>query len=64
MTESYDVVIVGAGIIGAAVAAAVAQQASVLLLEAESELAVHSTGRSAAMLTPPTLCVTPRARPK
>lgn len=44
----YDVVIVGAGIAGASLAAAVAPFASVLLLEAEDQPGYHATGRSAA----------------
>lgn len=43
-----DVVIVGAGIAGASLAAEVAGSASVLLLEAEAQPGYHSTGRSAA----------------
>lgn len=50
-TASYDVAIVGGGIVGAAVAAVLAGEMSVVLLEAESEFGVHATGRSAAMLT-------------
>ncbi|MDP9413939.1 MAG: FAD-binding oxidoreductase [Pseudomonadota bacterium] len=43
-----DVVIVGAGIAGASLAAEVSGSASVLLLEAEAQPGYHSTGRSAA----------------
>ena len=43
-----DVAIVGAGMAGASLAAAVAPHASVLLLEGESQPGYHSTGRSAA----------------
>jgi D-arginine dehydrogenase len=43
-----DIVIVGAGIAGASLAAALAGRASVLLLEAESLPGYHATGRSAA----------------
>ncbi len=43
-----DVVIVGAGIAGASLAAEIAGSASVLLLEAEAQPGYHSTGRSAA----------------
>ena len=43
-----DVAIVGAGIAGASLAAEIAGEASVLLLEAESQPGYHSTGRSAA----------------
>jgi D-arginine dehydrogenase len=44
----YDVVIVGAGIAGAGLAAELAPHASVLLLEAEDQPGHHATGRSAA----------------
>ena len=44
----YDIAIVGAGIVGATLAAALAPHASVLLLEAEDQPGYHSTGRSAA----------------
>ena len=45
---SADIVIVGAGMAGASLAAALAPHASVLLLEAEDHPGYHSTGRSAA----------------
>ncbi len=48
MSETYDVAIVGAGMAGASLAAEIAGEASVLLLEAESQPGYHSTGRSAA----------------
>jgi D-arginine dehydrogenase len=44
----YDVAIIGAGIGGASLAAEIAGQAKVLLLEAEDQPGYHSTGRSAA----------------
>jgi D-arginine dehydrogenase len=44
----YDVAIVGAGMAGASLAAALAGDARVLLLEAEESPGYHSTGRSAA----------------
>lgn len=47
MTD-FDVVIVGAGIAGASLAAEIAGYKTVLLLEAESQPGYHSTGRSAA----------------
>ena len=47
-----DVVVVGGGIAGASVAYELAAAASVTLLEAESELARHSTARSAATWIP------------
>ena len=43
-----DILIVGAGMAGASLAAEVAGAASVLLLEAEAQPGYHSTGRSAA----------------
>ena len=46
--SDYDVVIVGAGIAGAGLAAELAPHASVLLLEAEDQPGYHATGRSAA----------------
>jgi D-arginine dehydrogenase len=46
--KQYDVAIVGAGMAGASLAAAVAPHASVLMLEAEDLPGYHSTGRSAA----------------
>lgn len=48
MTLDADIAIVGAGMAGASLAAAVADEASVLLLEAEDQPGYHSTGRSAA----------------
>ena len=47
----FDVAIVGAGIAGASLAAAIGAEKSVLLLEAESMAGYHSTGRSAAFWT-------------
>jgi D-arginine dehydrogenase len=44
----YDIAIVGAGMAGAGLAAALAGEARVLLLEAEERPGYHSTGRSAA----------------
>ena len=44
----HDIAIVGAGIAGASLAAAVAPHARVLLLEAEDAAGYHATGRSAA----------------
>jgi len=48
VSRRYDVAIVGAGIAGASLAAELAGQVSVLILEAESQAGYHSTGRSAA----------------
>lgn len=55
MTErrDFEVIVVGAGIAGASLAYFLAEQGcgDVLLLERETQLAVHSTGRSAATLS-------------
>lgn len=50
--SSPDVVVIGGGIAGASVARELAASRSVLLLEAEPELARHSTARSAATYIP------------
>jgi D-arginine dehydrogenase len=44
----YDVVIIGAGIAGASLAARIARHARVLMVEAEAHPGYHATGRSAA----------------
>jgi len=50
MKESANIIVIGGGIAGASVAYELAVEgASVLLLEAEAQLAYHSTGRSAAL---------------
>ena len=49
MSQSFDVVIVGAGIAGASLAASLADRMRVLLLEREERPGMHATGRSAAM---------------
>ena len=46
--SDFDVAIIGAGIAGAGLAAAIGDRARVLLLEAEDAPGYHSTGRSAA----------------
>lgn len=51
MGAAYDIAIVGAGMAGASLAAAVAGRARVLLLEAEDRPGYHATGRSAAFWT-------------
>ena len=48
MSRRADIVIVGAGIAGASLAAEIAGAASVIMLEAEDRPGFHSTGRSAA----------------
>ena len=45
---TYDIAIVGAGIAGASLAAAIGARARVLLIEAEDRPGYHATGRSAA----------------
>jgi D-arginine dehydrogenase len=47
----YDIAIVGAGMAGASLAASVAGEGSVVLLEAEQRPGYHATGRSAAFWT-------------
>ncbi|MGW5052396.1 NAD(P)/FAD-dependent oxidoreductase [Actinokineospora sp. NPDC004072] len=49
---AWDVLVVGGGIAGVSVAAELAARGSVLLVEAEAELARHTTGRSAAVYLP------------
>jgi D-arginine dehydrogenase len=48
VSRRYDIAIVGAGMAGASLAAAIGEAASVVLLEAEAHPGYHSTGRSAA----------------
>lgn len=48
---TFDVIVIGAGIAGASVAAELAKTKSVLLLEQESQAGYHTTGRSAALFT-------------
>jgi len=50
--DQVDVVVIGAGIAGASVAFALAETASVLLLEREDQPGYHTTGRSAAVFAP------------
>ena len=51
MTETFDLIVVGAGMAGAAAAAHLAADRKVVLLERESQPGYHSTGRSAALFT-------------
>lgn len=51
MPERFDIAIIGGGMAGASLAAALAGKASVLLLEAEPQPGYHATGRSAAFWT-------------
>ena len=48
----FDFIIIGAGIAGASVAAYLAPEAEICLVEAESQAGYHATGRSAAMYVP------------
>ena len=48
LTEHYDIVIVGAGMAGASLAAELGPHARVVLLEGEDRPGYHTTGRSAA----------------
>lgn len=49
MTETFDIVIIGAGIAGASLGYRLADGQRVLMLERETQAGYHSTGRSAAM---------------
>ncbi len=52
MAEHYDVLIVGGGVAGLSLASALAGHCRVALLEAEQELAYHTSSRSARQLIP------------
>ena len=52
MTNKFDVIVVGAGIAGASVAAHLAETKRVLILEMEDRPGFHTTGRSAATFEP------------
>ncbi|MCA1835908.1 MAG: FAD-binding oxidoreductase, partial [Actinobacteria bacterium] len=52
MGARADVVVIGGGIAGVSIAYELAAHRRVTLLESESSLATHSTGRSAAMYVP------------
>lgn len=51
-TEGFDFIVVGAGMAGASVAAALASTARVALIEAEPQPGFHATARSAALFAP------------
>lgn len=51
MAQHYDIAIVGAGMAGASLAAAIGGEAALVLLEAEELAGYHATGRSAAFWT-------------
>ena len=48
MKQAFEIVIIGAGMAGASIAAKLAPHARVLLVEAEAQPGYHTTGRSAA----------------
>ena len=50
-SEKFDIVVIGAGMAGASIAAELAGSSRVLLLERESQPGYHTTGRSAAIYT-------------
>ena len=52
MNNEADIIVIGAGIAGASVAAELAATHRVLILEMESQPGYHTTGRSAAMFVP------------
>ena len=49
MSQRFDVAVIGAGIVGASVAAGLAATHRVVLIEAEEQAGYHTTGRSAAI---------------
>jgi D-arginine dehydrogenase len=51
LTESADLIVIGAGMAGAAAAAHLAAERRVVVLEREAQPGYHSTGRSAALFT-------------
>jgi len=52
MQHSFDIAVIGAGIAGASVAAELADDARVALIEMEAQPGYHTTGRSAAVFAP------------
>jgi len=51
MQQTFDVVVIGAGMAGASIAAFLSEHCRVALLEAEEAAGYHATGRSAALWT-------------
>jgi D-arginine dehydrogenase len=49
MSETYDIIVIGAGIVGATAAAFLGTDHKVALVEAEEQAGYHTTGRSAAI---------------
>ena len=49
---SSNVIVIGAGIAGMSVAAELSKQATVIVLERETQPGYHATGRSAAYFSP------------
>ncbi len=49
MSQGFDVIVIGAGIVGASVSARLAPTHRVALVEAEAQAGYHTTGRSAAI---------------
>lgn len=52
MADQYDIIVIGGGIAGASLAAELALDAKVLVVEREKNPGMHSTGRSAAYYAP------------
>jgi D-arginine dehydrogenase len=52
MNEAFDIAVIGAGMAGMSVAAALASKARVIVLEQEAQPGMHATGRSAALYAP------------